>query len=474
MVISNDMSTRSVAIKPTTSEPLQTAQVIPDTISAGAAVPVVGGDVYLDPALAAAVAPVRTGLLPLLPERMTFSELVDGLNGIKAGEGTSPAAVLNRYKALVVAMEKLPVYGTAFESYYTKARKNAETELGLPHSKEKVHPAGNLPLEPSPIPFRFDLEGLKSPFGTNAQLSASLAAIAYENPQYRGDSNDQVGPHHDHMVAQGFKNPIWIEGVTETNPNGASLPLPGGMVMTLGTRPAKPGVPSLLAIALRGTDNNEDKMADLKLDTVDGTKRYGAGKVHKGFDQWLESVWRELSEAIKAARKKDPNGTILFTGHSLGGAGAVLALARAKHEGLLDNPPYRGTGSVAVLDTFGQPKVGDEVFAQHFAKVLGDVPYHKYVYRNDPVARLPPQNLDLLFTNGTYADIPSANIYIMEADGSTPQVARDSPRMLETLNQDVHYGKVVTTAKQAAPQVVDHSQLNYLIGMNRMAQDGKL
>lgn len=111
--------------------------------------------------------------------------------------------------------------------------------------------------------------------------------------------------------------------------------------------------------------------------------------MHQGFDESLNSIWPEVSAGIKAARVKNPNEPIVFTGHSLGGALAVLALARAKKEGLLDSPPYRGKGSVAVLDTYGQPRVGDAAFAKAFAQSVGDIPYHRYVYRNDPVPRSP-------------------------------------------------------------------------------------
>ncbi|MCP4500461.1 MAG: lipase family protein [Deltaproteobacteria bacterium] len=40
---------------------------------------------------------------------------------------------------------------------------------------------------------------------------------------------------------------------------------------------------------------------------------------------------------------------------------------------------------------FGQPRVGDESYGKSFTKNMGDIPYFREVFRNDPVTQVPPE-----------------------------------------------------------------------------------
>lgn len=96
------------------------------------------------------------------------------------------------------------------------------------------------------------------------------------------------------------------------------------------------------------------------------------GRVHGGFYQAVEHLWPQLERATA-----HPTGTALwFTGHSLGGAMAMLAAARTP-------------GPVAGLYTFGQPRVGDSSFAEALNAKLGGRAF-RYRNANDPVPRTPP------------------------------------------------------------------------------------
>ncbi|WP_437742653.1 lipase family protein [Sorangium sp. So ce1504] len=79
---------------------------------------------------------------------------------------------------------------------------------------------------------------------------------------------------------------------------------------------------------------------------------------------------------------------LYLTGHSLGGALAVLATAAMHMDPVL--APIRDR--LCGVYTFGQPMVGDEVFAKAFGSMFGDRLF-RHVYRNDLVPHLPPQTV---------------------------------------------------------------------------------
>jgi Lipase (class 3) len=71
--------------------------------------------------------------------------------------------------------------------------------------------------------------------------------------------------------------------------------------------------------------------------------------VHRGFQLALRSVWEQVHEIVTSYRKGHPGVEICFTGHSLGGALAVLAFSRFADPDLS-------------LFTFGCPRTGDGPF----------------------------------------------------------------------------------------------------------------
>jgi len=76
-----------------------------------------------------------------------------------------------------------------------------------------------------------------------------------------------------------------------------------------------------------------------------------ADDLHRGFADAVETVWPVIQAAI--ANRPAPGEPLFFTGHSLGGALAVLAAARAAHE-----PNVQTT----VVYTFGSPRTGGSAF----------------------------------------------------------------------------------------------------------------
>eukprot|EP00253_Pinus_taeda_P011049 PITA_11049 len=162
----------------------------------------------------------------------------------------------------------------------------------------------------------------------------------------------------------------------------------------------------LIVIAFRGKEpfNADDWETDVDFSWYEFSQ---IGKVHLGFLEALGLANRSQNPQIFDNHKGDPekplayyvlrkklkellqvhrNAKFIVTGHSLGGALAVLfpaILFIQKEEALLEK--------MVGVYTFGQPRVGDEAFAKFMNKNINEaVPtYFRIAYCNDLVPRLP-------------------------------------------------------------------------------------
>ena len=98
--------------------------------------------------------------------------------------------------------------------------------------------------------------------------------------------------------------------------------------------------------------------------------------LHSGFEDAVETVWPVIQAVI--AKRPAPAEPLFFTGHSLGGALAVLAAARAAHE-----PNVRTT----VVYTFGSPRTGGSAFFNNYP--LGGSTF-RLIDGTDIVPTVPP------------------------------------------------------------------------------------
>jgi triacylglycerol lipase len=98
--------------------------------------------------------------------------------------------------------------------------------------------------------------------------------------------------------------------------------------------------------------------------------------VHGGFETAVDTVWADVEGAIKEAK---PAGRALFiTGHSMGGALAIVTAERA-HRQL--------KAEVTGIYTFGGMRPGGETFAKLYP--LGEVTY-RLIHGDDLPSALPP------------------------------------------------------------------------------------
>jgi triacylglycerol lipase len=121
-------------------------------------------------------------------------------------------------------------------------------------------------------------------------------------------------------------------------------------------------------IAVQGTANLKNALLDLEYDKKKDPRI--DIHLHRGFQAAAQSLY---SDAIGRMNKGD---AVSLTGHSLGGAEAVILALYLKTEGW----------KVERVITFGQPKVTDADGAKEFR----DLPLLRAVNVNDPVPLVPP------------------------------------------------------------------------------------
>jgi triacylglycerol lipase len=139
-------------------------------------------------------------------------------------------------------------------------------------------------------------------------------------------------------------------------------------------------------VAFRGTEplNLDNWLADFKYPQ----RPLGpgiAGLVHGGFALALDQIWQPALDAI-AEISPDPASPLFMTGHSLGGALAVLAAAVLQ---------LQAERKVTAVYTYGQPRVGDQPFSSAYDAALGEVTF-RFVNDLDIVPHVPPVRLPAL------------------------------------------------------------------------------
>ncbi len=148
-------------------------------------------------------------------------------------------------------------------------------------------------------------------------------------------------------------------------------------------------------LAFTGTE--PDKLVDVLTDAnaiFKGVREKAPGaedapRAHAGFHDSVEVLWSELSDALRDSSELE---RLYVTGHSLGGAMAVLAAMR-----IAELPEWNGL--VRGVYTYGQPAVGDLALAREGEARIGSM-YHRHRYGHDVVPALPPKESDKYFHFG--------------------------------------------------------------------------
>lgn len=160
-------------------------------------------------------------------------------------------------------------------------------------------------------------------------------------------------------------------------------------------------------LAFRGTDSNLEWAQSFTYKQVP----WIAGNAHAGFIQALDLLWENVMAALYDAHIVDEEKTLWVTGHSLGGALALLSADRLVHAGI----------RVQEVQTFGTPQVFDPVAAKAFP-----VPVRRFINNEDPI---PQTSWPTLFD--TYAHVGEEYFLLASGALAKNRHSRDLARKID-------------------------------------------
>ena len=135
------------------------------------------------------------------------------------------------------------------------------------------------------------------------------------------------------------------------------------------------------------TEEDLEKSYMVPLTTIESLNKTGLPinvHVHAGFEDQYSNL-RDINPIIKIEADNHPDYQIVCTGHSLGGAMAHLSAA--------DLNDLYGLGDRISVYSFGQPRVGDQGWAEFLASLPFGTRIFRFAIRGDPIVQLPPRLL---------------------------------------------------------------------------------
>jgi hypothetical protein len=226
-------------------------------------------------------------------------------------------------------------------------------------------------------------------------LSALLAALAYEPSISESQLRDA-----------GYSEYVAIENKA----SGFS-----GFLVAAGER-------AFLAIA--GTVDIRDVVADLRFVPVPESSSRVAGRVHSGFQAQVDSVWPLVSEQLSSPAYR--NRSLTVVGHSLGAGLATLFAARLQAFGF----------AIDRVIALASPRVGDSEFSGWYENPVGanlGERTFRYSKGMDIVPRVPPDFRDAEAFAAVFPDQDVPELSKLVSSFRYEHVARTAH--IETLTQ---------------------------------------
>ena len=155
-----------------------------------------------------------------------------------------------------------------------------------------------------------------------------------------------------------------------------------------------------IIVSFRGSSNIRNWISDFNFPLTEYSKAGCSGcEVHTGFLNSYSSISGSVLSCLSLLHNKYPQGTVVVTGHSLGGAQAVLGAIDAQQAGYTSH-----------LYTYGCPRVGNPNFVNFLNSEITSANI-RAVYNDDPVPNLPPIAFKY-YQVGTEIHFYNANDYL--------------------------------------------------------------
>lgn len=135
-----------------------------------------------------------------------------------------------------------------------------------------------------------------------------------------------------------------------------------------------------ILISFRGSESVENWISDFKFNLVPYLGAPAGVKVHDGFYAAYQTVQETVRSTVRALLKQNPSFTVSVTGHSLGGALSIFCTMDLVAQRIV--PSNR----ISVIN-FGQPRVGNQAFANYFNSQ--NVPVARVTNQRDVVPHVP-------------------------------------------------------------------------------------
>jgi Lipase (class 3) len=170
--------------------------------------------------------------------------------------------------------------------------------------------------------------------------------------------------------------------------------------------------------------------------------------VHRGFQKALDRVWDQVYHHLAGFRGDNPTAEICITGHSLGGALALLTYSRF-HD-----------ANVSAY-TFGCPRVGNTAFAKRVA--AGGKGHFRCVNFNDVVAHIPLESALYLHAPANCHRFDDGGLLDLEHQGALAVDLGVLGSLAGGLPADLMADSHKLDELPAPPGLVDHSPARYCV-----------
>jgi triacylglycerol lipase len=144
--------------------------------------------------------------------------------------------------------------------------------------------------------------------------------------------------------------------------------------------------------------------------------------LHSGFQDAVETVWPTIKTVI--ANRPDSEQSLFFTGHSMGGALALIAAERAMRE---------LNAKATAVYTFGGPRTGGSAFFDSYTPPLGNSTF-RLVHGNDVVPTVPPALADGFRHVGRALQCPTDGRFDQQTTIMAPE--ENKPDFIESFFQN--------------------------------------